>query len=551
MNDGNTTKKADRFPGTQVDWNTSIDPAIKNGIVENSDIELHVLRGGVEDGVGISDFFSSLRRDDGWHDRIVRFNSLIRSVTIRSSKELKKANILRLMARLTPRHSPFLFEEVLKRDGFEDIKVPNLSSVLVGAVPEVLAGHSVFGVTMERIAKNWYEGDRSKMAGDIGVDTKALDRIIKGEDLPKRHADVVKIAEGLGVDSDVLDVAWFADKKARVVHWFMTEPNGQSRGTTRAIIMNWLAAARLGEEFIPFDSSQDGMERYLELAVFALRAGIHPRTVIPVIASIGEGSEGVFDDVVTYAEELALDGWTWKAAILCYMAANDAEFRVDYRALTSLVHLGNNYLLNSEKAMPEFMSQAHARELQHYHLQWGLDLHRSSADSSPEVAARPSAGAVDTNADQGFAGIVRSAEPDYGVPMTPQRREFIGQFKKACPELWEEVERAGRYDIVGRVLELADPHRNRSAISFVTFNMTMRALAEREGIIDRDFGKSMSNAEFIAEGAEIYFGDHKMWMYEGKLYPVFETHIGEEFISVGQQFLTAPMLATMINRPLK
>jgi hypothetical protein len=562
-------KKAEWFDGSQADWERFIGPA--GDLIASGAINLHATLDDVDETEHVSDFFASIVRDKSWSERVGTVNSIFRSITVRDGDELQMANVLRSMVRLTPMRSPYLFENVLQREGFEDIEVPNLSSVMVGAVPTVVAGRGALGFAMEEVARHWYKNDRTRLAGDIGVDTITLDSMIKGEYLPKTRAEVVKIADGLGVDPNVLDVAWFADKKAKVVMWFAQKPNESAGNLVRAMIMNWLAAARLGRKFMPIGPSDVAMDKYLEQAIFALEAGIHPRTAIPVVASIDPENETVFKNVVAYAEELALGGWPWKAAILCYMAANHAEFHYDIKALTSLVHHGNSYLLNSERTLPEFMKPAHARELKQYHLQWGLDLHRSVAAASPSIADNmgyiPSAteevadtidrfGETELDSSepvQRFAGIVRSAEPYYGVKMTPSRRSIIEEFKVNCPELWDEIEKAGRYDVVGRSLSLADPHCDRSAISFMAFNMAVRALAKSEGIIDDDFGKSMSNAEYIAEGAGITFGGHEMRMYQGKLRPVFKTHLGEEFISLGkgQDFIPVSMIASLAATRVK
>jgi hypothetical protein len=558
MEGRNKILKADWFDGTQAEWEQWIAPAAREGIVNAGNIGLYAVPEDVDDAGGVNDLFISIIRDGGWQERVGTVNSIFRSMTVRNAEELRKANILRMMARFTPRRSAYLFSEVIEREGFKDIKVPNLSSALVGAVPTVVAGSGAFGFVMEHVARNWYKGERSRMAADIGTDTAALDKIIRGQALPKTHAEVVKIAEGLKVDPDVLDIAWFADKKAMVVNWFAQKPEEESTSLVRAMIMNWLAAARLGRKFIPIGPEDCTMEKYLEQVVFALEARIHPRTVIPVIASIDNGNNDIFKNATAYAEKLAQGGWPWKAAILCYMAANDAEFRADVTTLTSSIHLGNNYLLNSKKALPEFMSPAHASELQHHYLQWGLDLHRSVAASTPEVTA--SVGYRQSVADElqdesasGFVGIVRSVEPDYGVKMTPSRRSVVEEFKENCPELWEEIKSSGRYDVVGHALDLADPHSNRSAVSFMAFNMAMRALSEGEGIIGKDFGKSMTNVEYIAEGAEVLFGGYKMRMYQGKLRPVLETHLGEEVISLGQgkDLIPVSMLAGLAATRVK
>jgi len=538
--------KADWYPMDQDAWERFVEPLQKYGPGDIGNLSLYVApeEESAYDSGRVSGFFTSVIADNTWQRKVGEIDSLFKSFTTRSAEDVYRINVLRQMARTTPASSPYLFENVIKRDGFEDIRVPNLSALLVGGVPTVFVKAGAFGIVMERVADQWYAGDREKMAADIGIHTSLLSRLIEGEALPKSHSTIVKIAEGIGVDPDVLDVAWFADKNRKALLRLVSKPHSSANGRVRARIVNRLAAARLGESFMPSAKGQNILEKYIDLAVFAMRARIHPRTVIPVVASIDGQSEDLFSGAVPLAESLK-DSWPWKAAILCYMAANHFESWGKIREVTQHVFMGNDYLLNGMRALPSFMDASQASDLRSYYMELGLKLDAHVKSNHMGTAPVVSGAQAEEVPAQGFSGIVRGGSPDYGIRMTPSRSEVLDEFKRDCPKLWGQIEHTGRYDIVGRALTLADPRGDESAVSFTAFAVAMRALADKEDIIPAGFDRNSTSADYIVNGATWTFGGTKMVKYDDKTWPVFKTHTGEEFISVNGEFITLSAIAMM------
>ena len=125
---------------------------------------------------------------------------------------------------------------------------------------------------------------------------------------------------------------------------------------------------------------------------------MHPKTVIPVVAGVEAGGIGAFDGVLSFAEELALAGRPWKAAVSCFLAADFlkvqgeiVDLEDDLKTVTSLVMQGNYYLKHSVGTLPDFLSPEHASELSLNYLHRGLELMRASMHgvSGPGTSAAP------------------------------------------------------------------------------------------------------------------------------------------------------------------
>jgi len=515
------------YPGTQGQWDQAVDPLRDdNGEIPRfiqqtvgalryeSDVD------SVEEAdqsAFVDDFFRSVMKGEGWKDKLKGVDSIFRSVISTDPTIYHKINVLRLLSRISPESQQELFTNVLEREGKEPVEVPSLPAVLSGIVPLYFKEKSALGNALKQINEKWYGGDIvafvRDIAGEIGLRPMQAEAMILGWYLPKKHGTVVKLAEKLGVDPHILDVLWFADQNVRAINKFSHYPLGKSNRRARARMISRLASLRLGEKYRHRTKPASPMHHFLDMACFAMRAGIHPQTVIPVVATIDEDKEFLFDDAVAYAEQLNGRGKPWKAAILCYLAAHNMLTFARLIKAKEFVHQGNAYIVGSGQ-LPDYLKPEQAGELREHYLWHGLSL----IDSSPKVEGGGAAALlgyklpIDEIGEQsrsygGIIGTFADFESDIGG-MSGGRRAALEEFKAERADLWQIIKASGRTDIVERAFATVDRRGGDNAVSFAAFNVAMQSLAKAAGILPEGFGQKSTKAEYIGPNETWKFGGY-------------------------------------------
>ncbi len=515
------------YPGTQGQWDKAVDPLrdengeIPRAIQRSVNVLTYVGDVDAVDEAGqsafVDDYFMSVMKGEGWQDRLRDVESTFRSIISTDPTVYHKINVLRLLSRISPESQDKLFTNVLTREGKEPVEVPSLPAVLSGVVPLYLSERSALGNALKQINEKWYGGDIvafvDDIAADIGYSPMRAEAMILGWHLPRKYSTIVKLAERLGVDPHVLDVLWFADQNVKMIGRFINYPLNKSNRRARARFISRLASLRLGEKYRHRTRPASPMHHYLDMASFAMRAGIHPQTVIPVVATIDEDKEFLFDDAVAYAEQLNSRGKPWKAAILCYLAAHNMLTFARLIKAKEFVHQGNAYILGSGR-LPDYLNPEQAGELRRHYLWHGLKL----IDSAPEIDGYSVAdilGYRSTTDDEGqqprgYGGVIGTVDDFEGGigGMSGGRRAVLEEYKAEYPELWQLIEASGRTDIVEQAFSAVDHRGGDNAVSFVAFNLTMRGLTKAAGILPEGFGQSHTKAEYIGPNDTWEFGGY-------------------------------------------
>lgn len=514
MGDSNTVLRPSGFPGTQEAWERYIaslledsggDPANLSGVIG--------ILGNInkaDDGAAraqsefsVDDFFMEVAEGDGWQEKMRIVETVFRSVVARSDEELGPIYTLRLMSRITPESQEKPFTNVFVREGKEPVEAPNIPSILAGVVPAHVQGENALNHALRLICDNWYDGDFKALAADIGYTDPFLVRaMFMGLHFPRSHMRVVQIAEGLGIDPHKLDILWFADRHRKRVGKLLHSPFSKSNRRARARLLNRLATARLGEKYRHRDEAPNMMQHYLDMASFIMRAGIHPQTVISVVAAIDEEEKLLFRDVVPFAEELNERGKPWKAAIVSYLAANHMMANAFLPEVRQLVHLGNAYIVSGDR-LPDYLTPEHAGELRDHYLWRGLEL----LNSSPVVVesmTRPSV------LDEGLGARFEDGLEN----MTGARRRVLREFRESSPELWRVLVQLDRADIVNRALAEADPEGEREIISHMSVVPRIYSRSLEEGVIGENFGRKTTKAELIKHGTIVYVGGAQCMVFD-------------------------------------
>jgi len=526
MVDARSTTKLSWFRGSQTEWDDLVGPFLKVwDALDGAESDATPAPKG--DSAMADDLFTSVASGEGWKERLAELDGAFETVVANSEGDMRKLNALRFMSDITPAGSRFLFAATLGREGREDVRVPNLPAILSGIVPAHLHGKDAFAAALEAIGNQWYGGNFHSFARDVGANDFDLNALVSGKAKPREHAEVAEIANRIGIDPDLLDVLWFADENKWEVSQFLFDLDSPMSRQNRARLMSHIASMRAGDKYRRRDSGQSSMRHYLDMAAFAMRSRIHPKTVIPVVAGIEAGAAGAFDAVLPFAEELALSNRPWKAAVACYLAADFTgvqgeivDMEDHLKTVTALVMQGNYYLKHSVGTFPDFLSPEHAAELRLAYLNRGLELHNAvEAQRGPGIAKQGGArlklvkditGAIEelggTVPAQDFGGAMR-AEPNFESSierMTDERLEVIDEFKRSYADVWERIRQAGRADIVEDVFDTVD--RGTGAISFMAFNTILMKRLKGEGVIPADYGSARTVAENIDMGMKIMGG---------------------------------------------